>query len=234
MTTYLLFLVPMLLIGVGVMIFMQRMQKKAESKIDINALRANKEQISKELLQKEAPFLKEWMKDKQIDAYTSAVLPSTLGDVMKVALKNTLRKTLTYSNINEVETPAYFVISGNDLHFFNTDGSKNIEEHIIFDAFRLKESEIKFIGAKKEMGIDYSRFAGKYQPQVYNLTLGYKDGVTIIQAIDRLLIKSVELSPTKMLNGDYMEDVIKGRLVGEFFFETLGNKFPNLQVNLKH
>lgn len=124
---------------------------------------------------------------------------------------------------------AYFVLSGNEVHFFDTDISGNVKEHLLLDAFSLIDAVIEDGGAKKEMGLDFSKLGGDQIPKVYNIKLSQREGNRTLQAVDRLIINnSGEISG--MLNGKMATDVAKGKIVGEDFFKKLGEKYPNLKV----
>jgi len=225
-----------LVMGIGLLftIFILHQQKKATSTIDLDAWRADSEAIQTELLAKQAPWLTEWMKNAPIDAYTSATLPSNLGDLMKAFVKTSVRKVFTYATTGPTETPAYFVLSNHELHFFNTNQNGDLAEHLVFDKAQLEAASIKNGGSKKEMGIDISKFAGKeHIPQAYNIHISDSEYEYIIQALDRLTIQFSEASLGKLFSAD-AENIVKGKLVGELFFKKLGEAFPNLRIQIQH
>lgn len=231
MGTLVLIVVLFLVIGGALTFFAMKYQKKQEANIDWNALRSNSESIKQDLLNREAPFLKNWMQGKNIDAFTSAAIPSNLGDLAGNVVKQQLRESLTGSYKVQKESPAYMVLSGNEVHFFDTDLSGNVKEHLLLDAFSLKDASVEAGGAKKEMGLDFSKLAGDQAPKVINLKLSQREGGRILQAVDRLILQnSADMSG--MLNGKNTEDMAKGRIIGEDFLKKLGEKYPNLKLSV--
>lgn len=229
LTTYFLYIILILLIG-GVIAYIFK-QKKATKNMDI--LRKDKEQVSQEFLDKQIPYLKEWMKGNPIDACTSATLPSNIGDFVKTAFKDTLRQSLTYSNT--VETPAFFILSGRELHFINTDTYRDLSEHIVFNAAKLQTAEIKFSGAKKETRLNRVVLSRRDYPKVYDVVIKSEKGKSTLQAIDRIVNSSfTETDINQMFKGGYAIDMAKAKITSEYFFEKLGEFYPNLRVEVIH
>lgn len=235
MFTTLLYIIPVFLI-VGIMTYVVNQQhKKANKNIDMDALRKEKEQVSQEFLDKQVSYLKDWMKGSSIDAFTSATLPSNMGDFVKTAIKDTIKQSLTYDNTNTVETPAFFILSGKNLHFINTDKHSDLSEHIVFDAEKLQTAEIKFAGAKKEMGLNLSALSGQDHPKVYDIVIESDKGKSILQAIDRIVNTSfTDTDISQMFKGGYAVDMAKAKITSEHFFEKLGEFYPNLKVEVTH
>ncbi len=235
MLTTLLYIIPFfLVVGVAAYLFNQQ-QKKATANIDMDALRQDKAQVSNDLLDKQLPYLKKWMKESPVDAYTSATLPTDMGDFIKTAVKDTIKKSLTYSHRNTVETPSFFILSGTELHYISTDQQKYLSEHIVFDAQKLSNAEIKFAGAKKEMGLNVAAISGSDHPKVYTIALDSMRGKTTLQAIDRVVNASfVNVNMIESMKGGYAIDMAKAKITSEYFFEKLGNLYPNLKVGVIH
>ncbi|WP_338790035.1 hypothetical protein [Bernardetia sp. MNP-M8] len=235
MFSTLLYMIPVLLIGGVIAYVFSQQQKKATKNIDMDALRNDKKQVSQEFLDRQVPYLKEWMKGNPIDACTSATLPSNMGDFVKTAIKDTIRQSLTYNNTNTVETPAFFILSGKELHFINTDKHSDLSEHIVFDVEKLQTAEIKFAGAKKEMGLNMSALSGQDHPKVYDIVIESDKGKSILQAIDRIVNSSfTDTDISQMFKGGYAVDMAKAKITSEYFFEKLGEFYPNLKVEVTH
>ncbi|WP_338814598.1 hypothetical protein V9L05_04905 [Bernardetia sp. Wsw4-3y2] len=235
MFSTLLYMIPVLLIGGVIAYVFSQQQKKATKNIDMDALRNDKKQVSQEFLDRQVPYLKEWMKGNPIDACTSATLPSNMGDFVKTAIKDTIRQSLTYNNTNTVETPAFFILSGKELHFINTDKHSDLSEHIVFDVEKLQTAEIKFAGAKREMGLNMSALSGQDHPKVYDIVIESDKGKSILQAIDRIVNSSfTDTDISQMFKGGYAVDMAKAKITSEYFFEKLGEFYPNLKVEVTH
>lgn len=237
LTTYLLYMIPILLIG-AIMTYVVNLQhKKATKNINMDALRQDKEQVAQEFIDRQVPYLKQWMKTSPIDACTSAMLPSDMGDFVKTVIKDRIKQSLTYDNTNTVETPAFFILSGENLHFINTDKDNDLSEHIVFEAQKLQHAEIKFAGAKKELGLNVAVLSGNDYPKVYDIIIPSEKGKSTLQAIDRIVNSSfTDTDITQLFKGGEKNalDMAKAKITSEYFFEKLGEFYPHLKVEVTH
>ncbi|WP_375562557.1 hypothetical protein ACE193_08435 [Bernardetia sp. OM2101] len=228
----LLYIVPVLLVG-GIIAYAFNQQKKVNQNID--ALRNNKKQVSQDFLDRQVPYLKEWMKEYPIDAYTSATLPSNMGEFVKTAIKDTARQSLTYNTTNTIEAPAFFILSGKELHFINTDIHNDLSEHILFGSEKLQTAEIKFTGAKKEMRLNILAISGRDCPKVYDIIIKSEKGKSILQAIDRIVnSRFTDTDISQIFKGEHAVDIAKTKITAEYFFEKLGEFYPHLKVEVTH
>lgn len=65
---------------------------------------------------------------------------SALKDGMKDKLKG--MATLGTVRFNTVQTPKYLVLSGDNLHLFDTDTDGEIDNHFVFNQARLENSRL--------------------------------------------------------------------------------------------
>lgn len=227
MLTAFLYMILILLSGGGIAYWFGRQQRKANQRIVMEILRKNKKQVSEEILDKQVPYLKEWMRKSPIDAYTSATLPSNERDFVKTSIKDN-------DNINTVEPPAFFILSRKDLHFINTDEYHDLSEHIVFNEERLQTAEIKFAGVKKEMCWNMSVISKKDSPKIYDIIIKSEKGKSTLQAIDRIIYTNFPTTDiTQMFRENYV-DRAKAKVTSELFFETLGNLYPHLKKEITH
>jgi hypothetical protein len=227
-----LFFIPVFLViaGVAFMIFMNKKHKTAKSEIDLDLERTKYEQYKQELLNQDFSKIKQWMKGKSIDAYTSASVPQStsnkIQELITDGIKNVALSTIGVK-LRRIETDCFWVLSGNDLHFLSTDTTGELEEHIVFDNFRIEKAMLQYGGVlKSQLGI-YSKSAEEYLPKIHIITFDIDGSSLSLEIHDRL---NYVVAPTDMLNlKKQLETRAKYQVVGEKFVSILQNKFPNLK-----
>lgn len=228
-----LFLVPVVLLvaGVFLMIYMNKKHKSAKTEIDLDIERNNYDVYKQEVLMQDFPELKQWMKGKPIDAFTAASVPqSTAGKVQEIisdGIKNVALSAIGVK-LKRIETDCFLVLSENDLHFFSTDTVGELDEHIVFDNFRIEEAKLQYGGIlKSQLGV-YSKSSEEYLPKIHIITFNIDGSPVAIEIHDRL---NYVPNPLDILNlKKQLMTRAKYQVVGEKFVTILQNKFPNLQV----
>ncbi|WP_264550591.1 hypothetical protein [Flavobacterium sp. N2038] len=228
-----LFLIPVVLVIAGVifMIYMNKNHKAAKSEIDLDFERTKYDQYKQELLAQDFSQLKQWMKGKSIDAFTSASVPqSTSNKVQEIVsdgLKNVALSAIGVK-LKRIETDCFWALSGNDLHFFSTNTVGELDEHIIFDNFRIEDAKLEYGGIlKSQLGV-YSKSSEEYLPKTHIITFNIDGSPLSLEIHDRL---NYVTDPTDMLNlKKQLETRAKYQVVGEKFVTILQNKVPNLKM----
>jgi hypothetical protein len=228
-----LFLVPVVLVvgGVFFMIYMNKKHKSAKTEIDLDVERNNYDVYKQEVLTQDFPQLKQWMKGKPIDAFTAASVPqSTAGKVQEMisdGIKNVALSAIGVK-LRRIETECFWVLSENDLHFFSTNTVGELDEHIVFDNFRMEEAKLQYGGIlKSQLGV-YSKSSEEYLPKTHIITFNIDGSPVAIEIHDRL---NYVPDPADILNlKKQLMTRAKYQVVGEKFVTILQNKFPNLQV----
>jgi hypothetical protein len=228
-----LFLIPVVVVIAGI-IFMVIMNKKhaaAKAEIDLDLERTKYDLYKEEVLKQDFPQLKEWMKGKSIDAYTSASVPQSkankVQEIVGDGIKNVALSAVGVK-LQRIETECFWVLSGNDLHFFSTDAVGELDEHIVFDNFRIEEAKLEYGGIlKSQLGV-YSKSSEEYLPKTHIITFNVDGNPLSLEIHDRL---NYVPDPTDILNlNKQLLTRAKYQVVGEKFVKELQNKFPNLQV----
>ncbi|QIL41195.1 hypothetical protein G7074_19145 [Pedobacter sp. HDW13] len=228
-----LFLIPVVLIiaGIAFMIIMNKKHKTAESEIDLDSERTKYHQYKQELLAQDFSKLAEWLKGKQIDAFTSASVPqSTTSKVQELVtdgIKNVALSAIGLK-LKRVETECFWALSGSDLHFFSTDTVGELDEHIVFDNFRIEKARLQYGGIlKSQLGV-YSRLSEEYLPKIHVITFDIDGSLLALEIHDRL---NYMVDPQDMLNlKKQLKTRAKHQVVGENFVKILQDKFPSLKV----
>ena len=229
-----LFLIPVVVIIVGVafMIIMNKRHKTAKSEIDLNSERTKYDRYKQELLTQDFSKLTQWMNGKPIDAFTSASVPqSTSNKVQELitdGLKNVALSTIGVK-LRRIETDCFWVLSGNDLHFFSTDTVGELDEHIEFDNFRIEKATLQYGGVlKSQLGV-YSKSSEEYLPKVHVVTFDIDGNSLSLEIHDRL---NYVVDSGDMLNlRKQLETRAKYKVVDERFVKILQDKFPNLKIS---
>ena len=226
-----LFFIPIVLVIAAIvfMVIMNKRHQSAKAEINIDQERQYYSSYKNELLNQDFSFLKKWMNGKVIDAFSSASIPqSTASKVQNVigdGLKNVALSGVGVK-LRRVETDAFWVLSGKDLHFFTTDTVGELEEHLIFDNFRLEKARLQNGGLlKTQLGV-YAKQAEEYLPKVHIITFDIDGNQLSLEIHDRL---RYVVDPTDMLNlKKQLQTRVKYQVVGEQFLAELKAGFSNL------
>lgn len=226
-----LFLIPVVAIiaGVAFMIIMNKKHKAAKTEIDLDSERTKYQQYKQELLAQDFSKLRQWMEGKTIDAFTSASVPqSTANKVQELVtdgIKNIALSTIGVK-LRRIETDCFWVLSGKDLHFFSTNTVGELDEHIVFDQFRIEKASLQDGGIlKSQLGV-YSKSSEEYLPKIQVITFDIDGSSLSLEIHDRL---NYRVDPQDMLNlKKQLTTRAKYQVVGEKFVKTLQDKFPNL------
>ncbi|MFH6936613.1 hypothetical protein [Flavobacterium sp. FlaQc-30] len=227
-----LFLIPVVLVIAGIifMVYMNKKHASVKKEIDLDVERTKYDLYKEEVLKQDFPQLKEWMKGKTIDAYTSASVPQTkaekVQEMVSDGLKNVALSTVGVK-LQRIETECFWVLSGNDLHFFSTDTVGELDEHIVFDNFRIEEAKLKDGGIlKSQLGV-YAKSAEEYLPKTHIITFNIDGNPLSLEIHDRLHYTP---DPADILNvNKQFLTRAKYQVVGENFVKVLQSKFPNLR-----
>lgn len=229
-----LFLIPVVLIiaGVAFMMIMNKKHKTAKSEIDLDSERTKYDQYKRELLAQDFSKLTAWMKGKPIDAFTSASVPqSTTHKVQELVTDGIKNIALSAIGIKlkRIETDCFWILSGNDLHFFSTDTAGQLDEHILFDNFRIEKAKLQYGGIlKSQLGV-YSKSSEEYLPKTHVITFDIDGSSLALEIHDRL---NYMVDPEDLLNlKKQLETRVKYQVVGEKFVKILQDKFPNLKMS---
>ena len=231
MSTLIFIPIVLVIAGVVFMIYVNKKHKTAEGEIDLNFERTKYDQYKQELLANDFSQLKHWMKGKAIDAFTSASVPqstsSKVQEIVTDGLKNAALSTIGVK-LRRVETDCFWVLSGNDLHFFTTNTVGELDEHIVFDNFRIEDAKLEYGGVlKSQLGV-YSKSSEEYWPKTHAITFHIDGSPLSLEIHDRL---NYVTAPEDMLNlKKQLETRAKYQVVGERFLDILQNKVPHLKV----
>ncbi|CAA7196057.1 hypothetical protein [Chryseobacterium potabilaquae] len=228
-----LFLIPVVLVVAGIifMVYMNKKHQSVKSEIDWDSERKKYTLYNQDVLMQDFPQLKEWMNGKPIDAYTSASVPqSTTNKVQHIisdGMKNVALSTIGVK-LRRIETECFWVLSGSDLHFFSTNTVGELDEHIVFDHFRIEEAKLQYGGIlKSQLGI-YSKSSEEYLPKIHIITFDIDETPVSLEIHDRL---NYVPDPTDLLDmKKQLTTRVKYQVVGEKFVKILQDKFPNLQI----
>ena len=228
-----LFFIPVVLVIVGIvfMVIMNKRHQSAKTEINIDQERGNYSSYKNELLNQDFSFLKNWMNGKVIDAFSSASIPQSTANKVQTLIGDGL-KNIALSGVGvklkRIETDAFWVLSGKDLHFFTTDTIGELEEHLIFDNFRIEKAQLQYGGLLKAQFGLYAKQAEEYLPKVHLITFDIDGQQLSLEIHDRL---RYVVDPTDMLNQKKQLQIrTKYQVVGEQFLEELKSRFSNLRT----
>ena len=227
-----LFLITVVLVIAGIifMVYMNKKHASVKKEIDLDVERTKYDLHKEEVLKQDFPQLKEWMKGKTIDAYTSASVPQTKAEKVQEIVSDGLKNVALSAvgvKLQRIETECFWVLSGNDLHFFSTDTVGELDEHIVFDNFRIEEAKLRDGGILKSQFGGYAKSAEEYLPKVHIITFNIDGNPLSLEIHDRLHYTP---DPADILNvNKQFLTRAKYQVVGENFVKVLQSKFPNLQ-----
>ena len=231
-TTLIIVLVAMVAIYGGIFYFMQiKKKKQAEMFLNTNfSAEMNKAAIYKNnFLNGELSFISEQMEGKMIDAFNYASLNYTTKDTIKDSLKDSLKGMATLGTVrfHSVQTPKYLVLSGDDLHLFDTDTDGEISSHFVFKPARLLVSSITEIPLEGTIKA-YARQKGD-QVKAFRISLATDESPIELILFSALLFSYPKkgLSAFSLNVQKNLEEII----IGNDFLKKLGNRYPNLRVS---
>ena len=96
-------------------------------------------QYKKLCLNSDLSFLKEAMGEEKIDAFNYASNEYGVASALKDGMKDKLKGMATLGTVrfNTVQTPKYLVLSGDNLHLFDTDTDGEIDNHFCIQSGRV-------------------------------------------------------------------------------------------------
>ena len=228
-----LFLIPVVLVIAGVcfMIYMNKKHQEVKTEIDLDVERTKYEAYKQELLNEDFLQLKQWMKGKSIDAFTSASVPQSTANKVQEILSDGMKNVALSAigvKLKRIETDCFWALSGSDLHFFSTDTVGELDEHIVFDNFRIEEAKLQYGGIlKSQLGV-YSKSSEEYLPKTHIITFNIDGSPLSLEIHDRL---NYVPDPTDILNlKKQLMTRAKYQVAGEKFVNILQDKFPNLNL----
>ncbi|NHN25592.1 hypothetical protein FIA58_007875 [Flavobacterium jejuense] len=223
------FLVSGIVLSIGffMMFYMMKKNKNHVNNEDLEKERVYSDQYQKELLEKEYPYIKKWMKNASIDAFTSASIPYTGMDRAKDIGKDVLKSAMTLGTVKytTVETPSFVVLSEGKMHYFSTDVEGDLKEHLIFNAERLNQA-IVTLDVKKSSENATSK-AKESMGNKYLFTFDIEGQKSTI-AVHNTLIFNADI--TSMFGNNYSNRLTKNQVVGEQFYTKISSLYPNLKA----
>lgn len=226
-----IFLTPVavVIVSLVVMVIMKKRHRAAQAEVNIDQERGNYAAYKNELLNRDFSFLKTWMKGKTIDAFSSASVPQSTADKVQNlvgdGLKNVALSTVGVK-LRRVETDAFLVLSGKDLHFFTTDTDGDLEEHLVFDNFRIEKARLQDGGVLKTQLGFYAKQAEADLPKVQLITFDIDGQPLSLEIHDRL---RYAVDPADVLNLIKLHQIkAKYQVVGEGLVAELKSRFSNL------
>lgn len=227
--TFSAYLIPAIVLAIGflMMFYVMNKNKKHVNNQDLEKERENSNQYQKELLEKEYPYIKRWMKNASIEAFTSASIPYTSMDRAKDIGKDVLQSAMTLGTVKfkTVETPSFVVLSEGKMHYFSTDVEGDLKEHLIFNAERLNQA-IVTLDAKKSSENATSK-AKEIMGNKYLFTFDIEGQKSTIAVHDTLTFNA---DITSMFGSNYSNRLTKNQVVGEQFYTKISSLYPNLKA----
>ncbi len=193
---------------------------------DFKAEFAKAELYRKQFIDSEGLFLKEAMKQGRIDAVNYANIEYSIADSLKDGMKNKLKGMATLGTVrfHSVHTPKYLVLSGDTLHLFDTDTDGEIDAHLTFPPFLLRESRlVEYPLQGQEQAQAEAR--GK-NVRAYKLSLQTDDKPLELIIYSCLIFTNIPEIPGSP------QEAIRDIVVANDFLKQLGDLYPNLKVNL--
>lgn len=234
MSTEVIFIIAfMALVYGGIMFFMYTKKKKMKETMQNTNFKSefnNADRYKSEFLNKDLSFLKDQMNGKPIDAFNFGSMEYTNKSAIKDGMKDALKGMATLGTVrfHTVQTPKYFILSGEELHLLDTDVEGEISNHLVFNKDRLSQSSLTEIPLEGMI----KAFAKQKGDQVkaYKISLA-TDGENIeLNMFSALLFTHVNTG-SNMLSTN-MQKVVQENVIANDFLKKLGDRYPNLRVDI--
>lgn len=219
--------VIILSIGFCMMFYMMQKNKSHLNTQDLDKERIHSDQYQKELLEKEYSYIKRWMKNAPIEAFTSASIPYTGMDRAKDMGKDVLKSAMTLGTVKfkTVETPSFVVLSEGKMHYFSTDVEGDLKEHLIFNSERLNNATVTLEATKANENATSK--AKEIMGGKYLFTFDIEGKKSTIAVHDTLTFNA---DITSMFGSKYSNTLTKNQVVGEQFYAKISSLYPNLKA----
>ncbi len=229
-STVIYIIIGFVIIYAGIFYYTMQRRKKlkaAFSNLDMRAEAANAEGYKNELIDREYAFLRKQMNGSPIDAFTIASIEYTAKSQAKDMAKDALKGLATLGTVKftTVQTPKFLVLSGDDLHLFDTNTDGDIDKHLIFDKFRLQNSRIEEIALTSAQRMA-SKMTG-FETKRYKFSLE-TDGKDITIMLFNMVMPDLSNGVGSAFSGT--ENQVKKFVVGNYFLKKLGDKVPGLKT----
>ncbi|SNR17275.1 hypothetical protein [Tenacibaculum jejuense] len=218
--------------------YMMQKTKAVAADFDENEVKNNLQKYMDILTENQLDYLKVWLKDKPIHSFTDASIAISTKDKAKNAAVDAAKSVAwavvgVKAKYRRVETAAHLVFSDNELHFLAANVDGDLETHITFTETQLANAKIEYKGPKK--GVDLasgvtdfiSAKLNKEENMINVFAITFKDRKDnlIIQAHDKVML------PYEMGDSSYTKNTMIANVISKSFFQTLGEKYPNLTAS---
>lgn len=230
MSFYLILFIAFIALYTGYsMFYVKRKNSRQTQKVnntDFKTEFVNAERYKNNFLTSEVPFLKEAMGQEKIDSFNYASPEYNTTDVVKDAVKNKLKGMATLGSVrfNTVHTAKYLVLSGENLHLFDTDTDGEIDQHFVFNRSRLENS--KLIEFPLEGQIKTQAQSRGNNVRAYKLSLQTDSKPVELIIYSCLIFTNIPEIPTNP------QETIQAIVIANDFLKKLGDLYPNLKVSL--
>ncbi len=227
------FIVLAVILWGAYMIYITAKNNKAKAEVDLEGERQRYEEHKAEFLDQRFPKLKAWMKDKPIDAFTVGNYPDSKTNQIKHIGLDGVKKLAASAvgvklRIDRVETDKFFVLSGEEVHFFATDIDGKLETHLVFGKERLESANLRSMGAKPILGV-MTKSAKEDLPQVYRITFDIDGKELSLDIYDRFNANQVMQGDMGFTRPNHYQDMVKGQVIGEGFLAQLMERYPHMK-----
>ncbi len=166
------------------------------------------------------------MGEEKIDAFNYASNEYGVASALKDGMKDKLKGMATLGTVrfNTVQTPKYLVLSGDNLHLFDTDTDGEIDNHFVFNQARLENSRL--IAIPMEGQVQAQAQARGNNVKAYKLSLQTDEKPVELIIYSCLIFTNIPEIPTDP------QETIQDIIIGNDFLKQLGDKYPNLKVSL--
>ena len=187
---------------------------------------ANAAEYKKQFLTNELPFLKKEMAQNPIDAFNYANTEYNTAAALKDGVKDKLKEMATLGTVRftTVTTPKYLVLSGENLHLFDTDAEGEIDRHFVFEPAQLKSS--KLVVYPLEGQIKTQALARGKDIKAYKLSLQTDEKMVELILYSCLIFTDIPEIPVNA------KTTIQAIVIANDFLKQLGDRYPNLKVPL--
>lgn len=193
---------------------------------DFKAEFINAEQYRDKYLRKELSFLQEAMGEEKIDSFNYASLEYNTTDAVKNAVKDKLKGMATLGTVrfNTVNTAKYVILSGDNLHLLDADTDGDIDQHFVFNRDRLEKATLTEYPLEGQVKAQAQTRGNNVKAYKLSLPTDKKPVDLIIYSC--LIFTNIPEIPVNP------QETIQDIVIANYFLKQLGDKYPNLKVNL--
>ncbi|WP_157976868.1 hypothetical protein [Taibaiella helva] len=229
MTTTIIIVAVMVSLSVAYIIFMNARRKKLLGDYNADNQYHRAAELLPALMTDRLDQIRQQMNGSVINAVTECAHITNIGQ-QATSAAITAAKTVAWAAVGvkakyrTADHASYLVLSGDDLHYVLFQEGE-VRDHFVFDRYELSTAKIDRTSATDKV----TRMGSAMGRKTQKITLDKEGKKMDILFYDR--ITRLPEGPLSPFTGNVFKTMVDFEIMGKYFKEQLGNKYPQLQAS---